>query len=162
MTKIFDSIFAVVGGIIGFMLGGLDGMLHALLVFIILDYITGCLVAISTKQLSSAIGFVGISKKILIIALVGVANIVDAQIIGKGSALRTATIFFYIANEGISILENAGKLGIPIPKKLALIMKQLNTESVDAENKTSTEESEDGKVNNEDSKEDEKNDGKGN
>ena len=103
-------------------------MLYALIAFIVLDYISGCLVAISTKQLSSEIGFKGISKKVLIIALVGVANIVDVQIIGEGSAFRTATIFFYIANEGISILENAGRLGLPLPKKLLQDLKQLNTE----------------------------------
>lgn len=131
MAKLFDAIMAAFGGIIGFMFGGLDGMLYALLAFIILDYISGCLVAISRKQLSSEIGFKGISKKILIIALVGVANIVDAQIIGEGSALRTATIFFYIANEGISMLENAGNLGLPLPKKLVGILKQLNSEEED-------------------------------
>jgi len=128
MTKFFEVISATSGAIIGFLLGGLDGMLYALIAFIVLDYISGCLVAISTKQLSSEIGFKGISKKILIFALVGVANIVDVQLIGKGSAFRTATIFFYIANEGISIIENAGRLGLPLPKKLIQVLKQLNTE----------------------------------
>lgn len=103
-------------------------MLYALMAFMILDYLTGCLVAISEKKLSSSVGFKGISKKILIIALVGVANIVDVQIIGQGTALRTATIFFYVANEGISILENAGKLGLPLPKKLQEMLKQLNSD----------------------------------
>ena len=128
MNKIFDVISAIFGGIIGFLLGGLDGMLYALMAFMILDYLTGCLVAISEKKLSSSVGFKGISKKILIIALVGVANIVDVQIIGQGTALRTATIFFYVANEGISILENAGKLGLPLPKKLQEMLKQLNSD----------------------------------
>jgi len=128
MNKIFDAISAIFGGIIGFLLGGLDGMLYALMAFMILDYLTGCLVAISEKKLSSSVGFKGISKKILIIALVGVANIVDVQIIGQGTALRTATIFFYVANEGISILENAGKLGLPLPKKLQEMLKQLNSD----------------------------------
>ena len=103
-------------------------MLYEVITFIIIDYISGCLVAISKKELSSEIGFKGISKKIIIMALVGVANIVDLQILGQGSALRTATIFFYIANEGISILENAGQLGLPLPKKLVGILKQINTE----------------------------------
>ena len=97
MNKIIEIISAVIGGLIGFLLGGLDGMLYALMAFMILDYLTGCMVAISTKTLSSEIGFKGISKKIIIIALVGVANIVDVQIIGQGTALRSATIFFYIS-----------------------------------------------------------------
>lgn len=128
MAKIIDTILAGLGAILGFLLGGLDGMLYALMVFLILDYLSGCMVAVSTKKLSSEVGFKGICKKILIIALVGVANIVDVQIIGRGSGLRTATIFFYIANEGISILENAGELGIPLPNKLKQVLKQLNTE----------------------------------
>lgn len=131
MNKIIEIISAVIGGLIGFLLGGLDGMLYALMAFMILDYLTGCMVAISTKTLSSEIGFKGISKKIIIIALVGVANIVDVQIIGQGTALRSATIFFYIANEGISILENAARLGLPFPRKLQQILKQLNEEDND-------------------------------
>jgi len=128
MTKFIDTISAIFGAIFGFLLGGLDGMLYALLAFIVLDYLSGCLVAISTKQLSSEIGFKGIFKKILIIALVGVANVVDAQVFGQGTALRTATIFFYLANEAISIIENASLLGLPIPKKLKAVLKQLNPE----------------------------------
>lgn len=131
MNRLLETLSAVLGGALGFFIGGMDGMLLALLAFMIMDYISGCLVAISKKQLSSEVGFKGISKKILIIALVGVANIVDVQIIKTGSALRTATIFFYIANEGISILENAGNLGIPLPKKLVSILKQLNKEEDD-------------------------------
>lgn len=128
MLRFMETAAAVTGGLLGFIFGGMDGILYALLAFIIIDYISGCLVAISKKELSSEIGFKGISKKIIIMALVGVANIVDLQILGQGSALRTATIFFYIANEGISILENAGQLGLPLPKKLVGILKQINTE----------------------------------
>ncbi len=128
MLRFMETVAAVTGGLLGFIFGGMDGILYALLAFIIIDYISGCLVAISKKELSSEIGFKGISKKIIIMALVGVANIVDLQILGQGSALRTATIFFYIANEGISILENAGQLGLPLPKKLVGILKQINTE----------------------------------
>lgn len=129
MTKIIETISAVAGAVMGFVLGGLDGMLYALLAFVIIDYISGCLVAISTKQLSSEVGFKGISKKILIFALVGVANLIDVFVIKQGSALRTATIFFYLANEGLSILENAGRLGLPLPIKLKSILKQLNTDN---------------------------------
>jgi toxin secretion/phage lysis holin len=128
VEKFFDTIFAGLGAILGFMYGGLDGMLYALLAFMAVDYITGVLVAIAKKKLSSEVGFKGISKKVLILALVGVAHIVDSQLIKTGAALRTATIFFYISNEGISILENAGKLGLPMPKKLVEVLKQLNTE----------------------------------
>lgn len=125
MIKAFEYVFAAVGGFLGYYLGGFDGVLNALLTLTIIDYITGVLCAVSKKELSSGIGFVGISRKILIFALVGVANIVDNQIAGNGSALRTATIFFYMANEAISIVENAASLGIPLPKKLVDVLKQL-------------------------------------
>ena len=134
MTKFLDIISASIGGIIGFFLGGCDGMISALLTFIVIDYITGCLVAISKKKLSSKIGYKGIAKKVFIIALVGIANIVDVQILKQGSALRTATIFFYMANEGMSIIENGINLGIPIPKKLKDIFLQINNDDEYSEN----------------------------
>ncbi len=128
MEKVIETIIAGLGAILGFVFGGMDGMFFALLAVIIIDYITGCLVAVVQKKLSSEVGFKGISKKIIILALVGVAHILDSQVIRGGSALRTATIFFYITNEGISILENAGRLGLPLPRKLKAVLKQLNTE----------------------------------
>ena len=128
LEKVIETIIAGLGAILGFVFGGMDGMFFALLAVIIIDYITGCLVAVVQKKLSSEVGFKGISKKIIILALVGVAHILDSQVIRGGSALRTATIFFYITNEGISILENAGRLGLPLPRKLKAVLKQLNTE----------------------------------
>ncbi len=135
MEKVIETIIAGLGAILGFVFGGMDGMFFALLAVIIIDYITGCLVAIVQKKLSSEVGFKGISKKIIILALVGVAHILDSQVIRGGSALRTATIFFYITNEGISILENAGRLGLPLPKKLIDVLEQLNKEESDGTDK---------------------------
>ena len=83
------------------------------------------MVAILEKQLSSEIGFKGIFKKVLIFILVGAAHIIDYKVLGNGSVIRTAVIFFYISNEGISILENASKIGLPIPQKLRNILEQL-------------------------------------
>ena len=114
------------GGFLGWYLGGSDGLLITLIVFACIDYITGVMCAISDRALSSAIGFRGISRKILIFALVGIGHIVDAQVIGTGSALRTAVICFYLSNEGVSILENAGHLGLPIPDKLKTVLEQLH------------------------------------
>ncbi len=121
-------IFATLGGYIGWFLGGFDGFLYALITFVIVDYITGIMVAIIEKKLSSEVGFRGIFKKVLIFSLVGIGNIIDDYIIKNGSAIRTAVIFFYLSNEGISILENAGKIGLPIPNKLREVLKQLNKE----------------------------------
>lgn len=118
--------FAAVGGWLGWFLGGCDGLLYALLAFVVIDYITGVMCAIVDHNLSSQIGFKGIFKKILIFALVGVGHIIDAHVIGTGSVLRTAVIFFYISNEGVSLVENAGHLGLPIPKKLKAVLEQLH------------------------------------
>jgi toxin secretion/phage lysis holin len=118
--------FAAVGGWLGWFLGGCDGLLYALLAFVVIDYITGVMCAIVDHKLSSQIGFKGIFKKILIFALVGVGHIIDAHVIGTGSVLRTAVIFFYISNEGVSLVENAGHLGLPIPKKLKAVLEQLH------------------------------------
>lgn len=128
MEKVIETFVAGLGAILGFVFGGMDGMFFALLAVIIIDYITGCLVAVVQKKLSSEVGFKGITKKIIILALVGVAHILDSHVIRSGSALRTATIFFYITNEGISILENAGRMGLPLPKKLRDVLEQLNKE----------------------------------
>lgn len=122
-------IFTVVGGWLGYFLGGCDGLLIALVVFVAADYITGVMCAVGDKELSSEVGFYGICRKVLIFILVGIANILDVQVIGTGSVLRTAVIFFYISNEGVSLLENAGHLGLPIPEKLKGILEQLHDRS---------------------------------
>lgn len=119
-------IFAAVGGWLGYFLGGCDGLLIALVVFAVVDYITGVMCAIADKELSSEVGFKGICRKVLIFILVGIANILDVQVIGTGSVLRTAVIFFYLSNEGVSLLENAGHLGLPIPEKLKAVLEQLH------------------------------------
>lgn len=122
-------IFAAVGGWLGWFLGGCDGLLYALIAFVVFDYITGVMCAIVDKKLSSRVGFKGICKKVLIFALVGMGHILDTHIIGSGSVLRTAVIFFYISNEGVSLLENATYLGLPVPKKIKLILEQLHDRS---------------------------------
>lgn len=119
-------IFTAVGGWLGYFLGGCDGLLIALVVFAVVDYITGVMCAVADKELSSEVGFKGICRKVLIFILVGIANILDVQVIGTGSILRTAVIFFYLSNEGVSLLENAGHLGLPIPEKLKLVLEQLH------------------------------------
>ena len=119
-------IFTVLGGWLGYFLGGCDGLLIALVAFVSIDYVTGVMCAVSDKDLSSRVGFKGICRKILIFALVGVANLIDVQVIQTGSILRTAVIFFYLSNEGVSLLENAAHLGLPIPKKLKEVLEQLH------------------------------------
>lgn len=122
--------FAAVGGFLGWFLGGYDGFLYALIAFVAIDYVTGVLCAVIDKELSSEIGAKGIFKKVLIFTLVGVAHILDTQILGSavdsGGVLRTAVIFFYLSNEGVSILENAGHIGLPIPEKLKEVLEQLH------------------------------------
>ena len=119
-------IFAGVGGWLGWFLGGCDGLLYALIAFVVIDYITGVMCAIADKKLSSATGFKGICRKVLIFLLVGIAHILDVNIIGSGSVLRTAAVFFYISNEGVSIMENAAHLGLPVPVKLKEVLEQLH------------------------------------
>lgn len=119
-------VFTAIGGWLGWFLGGCDGLLFALIAFVVIDYITGVMCAINDHTLSSEVGFRGICRKVLIFLLVGIANILDVQVIGTGSVLRTAVIFFYISNEGVSLLENAGRLGLPIPQKLKDILAQLH------------------------------------
>lgn len=131
MKDIINTIqiaIAALGGYLGYFLGGLDGFLYALIAFIVIDYLTGIMVAVLEKKLSSEVGFRGIFKKVLIFSLVAVAHIIDAEVIRTGSAIRTAVIFFYLSNEGISILENTAKIGLPIPEKLKTVLEQLNKE----------------------------------
>lgn len=119
-------IFTGVGGWLGWFLGGCDGLLYALVLFVVVDYITGVMCAAADHKLSSEVGFKGICRKVLIFLLVGIGHVLDAQIIGTGSVLRTAVIFFYLSNEGVSLLENAGHLGLPIPEKLKVVLEQLH------------------------------------
>lgn len=118
--------FTVVGGWLGYFLGGCDGLIFALLLFVAIDYITGVMCAVSDKKLSSEVGFKGICRKVLIFMLVGIANIIDMQIIKSGSVIRTAVIFFYLSNEGLSLIENAAHLGLPVPDKLKAVLEQLH------------------------------------
>ena len=122
-------IFTAIGGWLGYFLGGCDGLLYALIAFVVIDYITGVMCAINDKTLSSEVGFRGICRKVLIFLLVGLANILDVQVIGTGSVLRTAVIFFYISNEGVSLLENAAHLGLPVPEKIKIVLEQLHDRS---------------------------------
>lgn len=118
--------FATLGGFLGWFLGGMDGLLYVLLTFVVIDYITGIMCAIADKNLSSEVGFKGICRKVMIFALVGIGNILDVYLLGDGSVLRTAVIFFYLSNEGISLLENSAHIGLPIPEKLKEVLKQLH------------------------------------
>ena len=122
-------VFAGIGGWLGWFLGGCDGLLYALLAFVVIDYITGIMCAVVDKKLSSEVGFKGIFKKVLIFAMVGIGHILDTRVIGSGSGMRTAVIFFYLSNEGVSLLENAAYLGLPIPQKLKSVLKQLHDRS---------------------------------
>ena len=119
-------IFAAIGGWLGYFLGGCDGLLYALIAFVVIDYLTGIMCAISDHTLSSEVGFRGICRKVLIFLLVGIANILDIHVLGNGSVLRTAVIFFYISNEGVSLLENAAHLGLPVPEKVKNVLEQLH------------------------------------
>lgn len=121
-----QMVFAAIGGWLGYFLGGCDGLLYALIAFAVIDYITGVMCAVADKKLSSAVGFKGICRKVLIFLLVGIANVLDVQVIGSGSVLRTAVIFFYISNEGVSLLENAAHLGLPVPEKVKTVLEQLH------------------------------------
>lgn len=121
-----QAAIAAAGGGLGYFLGGWDGFLYALLAFVVIDYITGLMCAVLDKKLSSEVGFRGIFKKVLIFSLVAIGHIVDQRVIGEGSVIRTAVIFFYLSNEGVSILENAAHIGLPVPQKLKDILEQLH------------------------------------
>ena len=124
MNFTVQAVLTTIGGFIGWFLGGLDGFLYTLIVFVVIDYITGVMIAIIKKELSSKIGATGIFKKVLIFVFVGMGAIVDTELIKNGDTIRTAVIFFYIANEGISIFENASIIGVPIPKRLKNVLKE--------------------------------------
>lgn len=118
-------ISAVICAVCGFLWGTPDGLLYALIAFMILDYITGLISAYIRKEISSATGFRGIAKKVFIMVLVAVGHVLDSKIIGEGTVCRSAVIGFYLANEGISILENSGKIGLPVPEKLLNVLEQI-------------------------------------
>ena len=122
--------FSAIGGFIGWLLGGFDGFLYALIAFAVIDYITGVMCAISDKRLSSEVGFKGICRKVLIFVLVGIGNLVDVYVLGEAGVLRTAVIFFYLSNEGVSLLENSAHLGLPVPDKLKDVLQQLHNKEV--------------------------------
>ncbi|WP_418968439.1 holin family protein [Alloscardovia omnicolens] len=129
MKEFWTSIqltYTAIGAWLGYYLGGFDGLLYALVIFVICDYVTGILCAIADKKLSSSVGFKGIARKVLIFILVGAGHILDTHIIGTGSMLRTAVIFFYLSNEGLSLIENATHLGLPVPDKLKRVLAQLH------------------------------------
>lgn len=125
MEKLIQMITAIIAAVCGFLWGEADGLLYALIAFMTIDYISGVIVAVVRHELSSEVGFKGIAKKVLILALVAVGHILDVHVLGGGAVCRSAVIGFYLANEGISILENAGELGLPLPKKLIAVLKQL-------------------------------------
>jgi toxin secretion/phage lysis holin len=124
--QVLQAALAATGGFLGWFLGGMDGFLYALIAFVVIDYVTGVMCAVVDKKLSSNTGFKGIFRKVLIFIMVGVGHIIDSQVIGNGDTLRTAIIFFYLSNEGLSMLENAGHLGLPIPEKLKDVLAQLH------------------------------------
>ena len=121
-----QAALVAVGGFLGWFVGGFDGLLYALIALMAADYVTGVMCAIADRTLSSEVGFRGIFKKVLIFSLVAIGHIVDQSVIGEGSVIRTAVIFFYLSNEGVSILENAAHIGLPVPQKLKDILEQLH------------------------------------
>lgn len=129
--NMIQVVFTMLGGWIGYFVGGCDGLLYVLLAFVVIDYITGMMCAIADRKLSSEVGFKGICRKVLIFLLVGIANILDVNVVGTGSVLRTAVIFFYISNEGVSLLENAAHLGLPVPDKMKAVLEQLHKKAED-------------------------------
>ena len=131
--NVIQFVFSAVGAWLGYFLGGCDGLIYALLVFVAIDYLTGIMCAVSDRKLSSAVGFRGICRKILIFILVGLAHILDVHILGEAGVLRTAVIFFFLANEGLSILENSAHLGLPIPEALKEVLEQLHNRAEKSE-----------------------------
>lgn len=133
--NMIQILISALGGWLGYFLGGCDGLLYALLAFVVIDYITGVMCAVNDHTLSSEVGFRGICRKVLIFLLVGIANVLDVQVIGTGSVLRTAVIFFYISNEGVSLLENAAHLGLPVPENIKLVLEQIHNRAESGESK---------------------------
>ncbi len=124
--NVIQAVFAAVGAWLGYFLGGNDGLLYALLVFVIADYVTGVMCAVEDRKLSSAVGFRGLCRKVLTFPLVGIAQMLDIHVLNQPGVLRTAVIFWAIANNGLSILENAAHLGLPVPEQLKGVLEQLH------------------------------------
>ena len=122
----FQTMLMVIGGWLGWFLGGFDGFVYALVVFVVADYVTGFMCGIADKKLSSEVGFRGIFKKVLIFVMVGIGHLIDRELIGSGETIRTAVIFFYMSNEGVSLLENAARIGLPVPEKLRDVLERLH------------------------------------
>ena len=137
--NMIQLVITAMGGWLGYFLGGCDGLLIALVLFAVVDYLTGIMCAVADQKLSSQVGFKGICRKVLIFLLVGIANIIDVQVIGTGSVIRTAVIFFYLSNEGVSILENAANLGLPIPETLKAALAQIHDRTSDTDGKVGDE-----------------------
>lgn len=129
LWNVLSGVFAVIGLWLGLFIGPVNGLLIALIVFVLTDYVTGFASAIVRKELSSSVGFKGLARKVLIFLIVGIANVLDVYVLGANAVLRTAVILFYMCNEGLSIIENAGEIGLPIPKKLKDVLAQLRKKS---------------------------------
>jgi len=123
----FQTLLMAIGGWLGWFLGGFDGFVYALVAFVVTDYVTGFMCGIVDKKLSSEVGFRGIFKKVLIFVMVGIGHLIDRELIGSGETIRTAVIFFYMSNEGVSLLENAARIGLPVPEKLRDVLERLHT-----------------------------------
>ena len=123
---IIQAAFAAAGGWLGYFLGGSDGLLYALLIFVVIDYLTGVMCAVNDRRLSSAVGFRGLCRKVLTFMFVGIAQVLDVLVLGQAGVLRTAVIFWALANNGLSIIENAAHLGLPVPEQLTVVLEQLH------------------------------------
>ncbi len=128
MKDIIKAAIAAVCSFCGFVFGDMDGLMIALITLIVMDYVSGVLAAAAEKKLSSAVGAKGIAKKVFMLLIVAAANVADIGIIGEGHVLKSVTAAFYAANECISLIENGGRLGVPVPKKLLDVLEQLKKE----------------------------------
>lgn len=134
VVRVLRTAIVACGAALGAFLGRADGLLISLVILAIVDYITGVVAAAIGHRLDSRTGFIGIAKKLFMFALVGVGNLIDVNALSGTAVLRSAIICFYIANEALSIIENAGELGLPIPKKLKQLMEQLRNKEGEDKN----------------------------
>ncbi len=130
-----QAVLSAAGALLGWFLGGINGFLYVLIAFVVADYLTGVMCAVLDHSLCSTVGARGIFKKVLIFILVGIGHMVDVYLIGAGDTLRTAVIFFYLSNEGISLLENASRLGLPVPAQLKNVLATLHQKTHDDDGK---------------------------
>jgi len=128
MKEVLQSVLAVISTGLIYLLGGLDIAMTCLLIAIILDYVSGMLKAFITKQVSSKIGFKGILKKVSILLVVMLAVLID-RVTGETGAIRTLVVYYFVANEGLSVLENLGQAGVPIPQSIKKALKALKKEN---------------------------------